>query len=269
MFEAFEADFMQRALIVGIIIGLAGSSFGVFVVQKRLGFLGSGLAHAAFGGVALGLLLSIEPLWIAIPFTLIVSQLIIIFKQKTGISADTITGILFSLSVALGMVFLAMMDNYTVDAMTYLFGSILSVSNTDMIISFVLFPVSGIVFILNWKKWAFSTFDRELAYSDKLNVSGHEYLLAFMIALIIVVSVKIIGIILVSAFLVIPAAAARLISSTFANMTILSMITGLVSVLAGIYYSYQLDIPTGASIILVQSLLFIIFLLIRRLKSWI
>ncbi|ROL59083.1 metal ABC transporter permease, partial [Bacteroidetes/Chlorobi group bacterium ChocPot_Mid] len=132
MLEVFSYAFMQRAIIAGILVGFVASYYGAFVVQRRMSFMGSGLAHTAFGGIALGLLLESEPLWIAIPFTVIVSILITWIKQKAKISVDTSIGILFSVSVALGIIFISLKEGYSVDAFTYLFGSILSVNPSDL-----------------------------------------------------------------------------------------------------------------------------------------
>ena len=133
MFELLTLPFMQRALIAGLLIGFLASYYGVFVVQRGLSFLGSGLAHAAFGGVALGLLLESEPLWIAVPFTIIVAIGITWVKNRTELGSDTTIGIFFSVSMALGIIFLFLRKQYSADAFTYLFGSILSVTVIDII----------------------------------------------------------------------------------------------------------------------------------------
>ena len=125
MFDLLTLPFMQRALIAGVLIGFLASYYGVFVVQRGLSFLGSGLAHAAFGGVALGLLLESEPLWIAVPFTIIVAIGITWVKNRTELGSDTTIGIFFSVSMALGIIFLYLRKQYSTEAFTYLFGSIL------------------------------------------------------------------------------------------------------------------------------------------------
>jgi ABC-type Mn2+/Zn2+ transport system permease subunit len=120
MIEIFSLPFIQRAAIAGVLIGFVTSYYGVFIVQRKLSFLGSGLAHSAFGGAALGLLLDTEPLWVALPFTIIISILIVYLKEKSKLSGDTSVGILFSVAVALGIIFLSLKKGYTNDAFTYL-----------------------------------------------------------------------------------------------------------------------------------------------------
>jgi zinc transport system permease protein len=255
---------MQRALIGGVLVGFLASYYGVFVVQRGLSFLGSGLAHAAFGGVALGLLLESEPLWIAVPFTIVVAIGITWVKSKTLLGADTTIGIFFSVSMALGIVFLFMRRQYSVDAFTYLFGSILSVGFTDIIFTSLIVLLT-LFFLPFWKRWAYSSFDKELAQADRIPVLFDDYLLSVLIAVTVVVSIKLVGIVLIAAFLVIPAATARLLSKSFSRMTIVSVIIGVLSAIAGLWISYFIDIPSGAAIIILQAIIFFISLFFSSL----
>jgi len=254
---------MQRALIGGILISLLASYYGVFVVQRGLSFMGSGLAHAAFGGVALGLLVSIEPLWIAIPFTILVAIGITWVKERTDLSGDTAIGIFFSVSMALGIIFLFLHQNYSDDAFTYLFGSILAISWLDIFMAFLLLLVSATTIPL-WRNWAYSSFDRELAISDRLPVKRDDYLLAVLIAVTIVVAIKLVGIVLIAAFLIIPAATARQLASTFRMMTLFALAIGIAGTVAGLLISFYLDIPSGAAIILIQAVLFFSAMLLNH-----
>lgn len=258
MIDAFMMPFMQRALIAGILIGLIASYFGVFIVQRRMSFLGDGLSHAAFGGIALGLLLRTEPLWLAVPFTILVALAITYLKEKTELGADTSIGIFFAVSVALGIIFISLKREYSVDVFSYLFGSILSVMSGDLWIAAILGVLTLLTLFLFWRRWAYATFDSELAKADKIKVLRDDFILSVFLAVTVVVSVKIVGIILIAAFLVIPAASARLVSSTFGIMTMLSVIFGVFSSIAGLIISYVFDIPSGATIILVQAFIFIV-----------
>ena len=255
MFEGLDQPFIQRALVAGVLVAWLGSYFGAFVVQRGLSFLGDGLAHAAFGGVALALLLGIEPLWVAVPFTVAVALAITWVRERTRLGADTTVGIFFSVSVALGVVFLSLKRGYTADAFTFLFGSILAVSGVDLWIIALVVIATALAWPL-WGRWAYATFDRELALADRLPVARDDYLLTAYIAVAVVVGVKLVGIVLITAFLVIPAATARLFARSFATMTIFAQGFGVASVLVGLLLSYRLDIPSGASIILVQAGIF-------------
>ena len=257
MTEIISLPFMQRALIGGIMVGFLASYYGVFVVQRGLSFLGSGLAHAAFGGVALGLLLNAEPLWIAVPFTILVAIGIAWVRHRTELGSDTAIGIFFAISMALGIVFLFLRKDYGSDAFTYLFGSILAITNNDLIITAGMI-VCTLILVPLWKRWAYTSFDRELAAADRLPIRQDDYILIILIALTVVVSIKLVGIVLIAAFLVIPAASARLLSRTFGRMTIFSILIGICSAIAGLFISYYLDVPSGATIILFQSVIFFV-----------
>lgn len=255
MLEALGYPFFQRALLAGLLVSLLGGALSAFVVQRRLSFLGDGLAHAAFAGVALGLFLREEPLYLALPFTLAVALAITYVKERSGLSEDTAIGVFFALSVALGAVFLAKARGYVGDAMGYLFGSLLAVGPGD------LWAVGGVVLLglallPLWGALAYATFDRELALADRVPVGLHDYLLSAYLALALVVAVKVVGVLLVAAFLVIPGAAARLLGRTFAGMTLLALLFALSATLLGLYASFLLDWPSGAGVVLAQALLF-------------
>jgi zinc transport system permease protein len=267
MFDFITQTFMQRALLAGVLVGFISSYFGVFIVQRRMSFMGSGLAHAAFGGVALALFLNTQPLWIAIPFTIIASFGITLLREKTNLGTDTSIGIIFAISVALGIIFLSLKRSYTADAFAYLFGSILAVQLTDLLFTAFLAIITIFTFLGYWSRWAYATFDNELARTDRIHVSRDDYILNTLIAIAIVVSVKLVGIILVAAFLVIPAAGARLLTITFFKMTVISIIFGIVSSILGLWLSFVLDLPSGATIILVQALLFFMSLLYSKTLS--
>jgi len=253
--EALTYPFFQRALVAGTLVSLLAGLLAPFVVQRRLSFLGDGLAHAAFAGVALGLFLRGEPLWFALPFTFLVAMAITFVKERTELSEDTAIGVFFALSVALGAVFLSKAKGYVGDAMGYLFGSLLAVGPADLV-AIGLLLLLALSLLPLWGPLAYATFDRELALADRVPVVRHDYLLSGFIAVSLVLAVKVVGIILVAAFLVIPGAAARLLSRTFSGLTLLSLGLSLLSTLLGLMASFLLDWPSGASVVLVQALLF-------------
>lgn len=255
MIDLIQMPFMQRALAAGCLVGFLASYFGVFVVQRRLSFLGAGLGHAAFGGVALGLLLRTEPLWIAVPFTILVALGIDYIRARTKLSGDTAIGVVFAVAVALGVIFLSLREEYSADAFAYLFGSILAVTRADLWVTAAVAVGAAAAFPL-WNRWAYATFDAELAQADGIRLRRDDVLLSLLLAVTVVVAVKVVGILLVAAFLVIPAAAARLVSGTFIQMTLLAVLVGMTTAVAGLFASYWLDVPSGATIILVQALLF-------------
>jgi len=265
MSEIFSLAFMQRAMIAGILLGAVSGFLGVFVVQRKISFLGSGLSHAAFGGIAMGIFLGVEPMFLAIPFTLLIAVLMVFLKKKADISADTSIGILFSVAMAIGIIFLALNENYSADAYSYLFGSILNVSAIDLAVVAALSLIIAVIGKIYWGRWAYSTFDMELARTSKLPVETDEYILTLLISLLIVVSIKVVGMLLLGAYLVIPAATARIVSRTFFQMSVLSIVIGAVSSIGGLILSYFVDLPSGAVIILLQAILLIVLLIAKRI----
>jgi zinc transport system permease protein len=251
LLEALGMPFMQRALLAGVISAAVAGYFGVFIVQRRMAFMGTGLAHAAFGGVGLALLMEQEPLVVALPFTVAVAVLITWVRERSSLGVDTVIGIFFALTMALGIVFIAQLKSYATDAFALLFGSLLGISRFDIWAVLVVL-VLALASLPLWPRWAAATFDRESAIAERLPVRRDDYTLNILLALVIVVAAKVVGIVLVSAFLVIPAAAARLITARFAQMTMVSVALGVLTAVAGLAASYLLDWPSGATVILVQ-----------------
>ncbi len=254
--DIFQYVFMQRALVTAVLVGGLCAVVGVYIVLKRMAFIGAGISHSAFGGVTLGFLLGLNPVAVAIPFCLAVALAIGWVSQRGRIPEDTAIGIFFASTMALGVIFVGISRGYNVDLFGYLFGSILSVSSSDLWLILGLgLGVIGII-VLFFKELFFLSFDEEMAKVSGLPVTGFYYLLLTLIALTIILSIKIVGIILVSALLVIPAAAAFQFTHNFRTMMLLSVLIGIVSGVAGLLLSYQLDLASGATIVLVATVIF-------------
>lgn len=271
----FSFAFMQRALLAGLVIAVMAGMVGTFVVQRGLSFLGDGLAHASFGGIALGALVAAfsgdsgilqYPLTLAVPFTLLVAIGIAFVRDRTRLGSDTVIGVFFAVTVALAVLFVSVIppERSSVDVFSLLFGSILAVSQTDLWVILAVFAISVTALGLLWPRLAYATFDSELAQTDGVRVRLLEYILFGLAALIVVVSAQVVGVVLMAAYLVIPAAAARLVSRSLAGMTVRAVVIGLVSTLGGLLLSFWLDVPSGSVIILAQALIFVIAAIMRR-----
>jgi len=264
--DPIRLAYMQRALAAATMVGVLAGFFGVFVVQRGLGFFGSGLAHAAFGGIALGLVVSVHPLVVALPFTMLAAAGMVWMRDRSGLRADTIIGIWSSLAMALGMMLMAHQRDVRIDPMVYLFGSLLAVGNIDLI---AIGCVVAIVLTLAplWPRWAYIAYDAELARTDGVSVFLHDLLYSMSLAGLVVVACKVAGILLISAMLVLPAATARLVSTRFASMTLMSVaIGGLLSALS-LWPAYHLDLPLGPAIVATQGVAFLIAVGVNRLTS--
>jgi len=247
---------MQRALVASVIIGAVCAVIGVYVVLRGLAFIGAGIAHASFGGVALGFLLGINPLATAVIFCL-ATALGIAFVTKQGeVKEDTAIGIFFASTMAFGVLLIGLMKGYNVDLFGYLFGSILAVTPTDLWMSGLLGIAVLSTVSLFYKELLFITFDPETAEAVGLPVTRLYFLLVGLIALTVVLSIKVVGIVLVSALLVTPAAAAYQWTDDFRKMMWLSMAIGVGTTVSGLFLSYWLNTASGATIVLLSTAVF-------------
>jgi len=255
--EPLSLQFMQRALIAGLAVAAVCAVMGVFVVQRGLAFLGDGLAHSAFGGIAIGLFLgaSVEhAVWIAIPFTAMIAIGIGYVLRHTQLRGDVAISVFFSFSLALGVLFLHLRKatGPQIDIESLLFGSMLGVTPQVLTVVVVVSAVALALTLLLWSRLAYAIFDPELAAISGVPVGVLEYLLLAETAVVVVVAVKTVGVVLVSSFVVIPAATARLIGSSLARVTALACLIGTLGAAIGLLASYHLNTPSSATIILLH-----------------
>jgi zinc transport system permease protein len=256
--EPLGYEFMQRAMLAGIAVAAVCAVIGVFIVQRGLAFLGDGLAHAAFGGIAIGLYLgaSVEnAVWIAIPFTAIVALGIGFVLRRSALRGDVATGVFFSFSFALGVLFLGLRTaaDRPVQVEHLLFGNMLSVTPAVLYVVVSVAAVACVLTLLLWSRLAYAIFDPELAAISGVPVAVLEYLLLAETAVVVVVAVKTVGVVLVSSFVVIPAASARLVGSTLGAATMIAVVVSTVGAAVGLIASYHLNTPAAATIILIHS----------------
>jgi zinc transport system permease protein len=256
MIDMFSLQFMQNAFLAGMMLSFVLAVVSFFVVLRRLSFIGVGVAHSAFGGVALGALLGISPTLTAIGFAVVVSNAIGYIGKKGHLGTDTAIGIFFPLAMAMGVIFIGMSDQYNVDLFGYLFGNILAITRQDLIITAVLGGLVLLSTVLFFKELLFVAYDREVAFVSGMPVAFLDHFFLTILALSVVISMKIIGIILVSALLVIPGAAASQITRRYNSMIAVSILIALISTSGGLIISYYADLPSGATIVTLASLIF-------------
>lgn len=250
--------FAQRALVGGILIAVACSLLSFFVVVRRLAFVGMGISHAAFGGVALGLAAGIDPVLSAGGFCALVAVGIGWLTHRGRFHEDTVIGVLFVTAMAMGVVLVRVANAYNLDLMSYLFGSILALGWTDVAIIAAISSLALLYELLFFKELLFLSFDRETAVASGLPVLAVDYGFLVVLSLVIVVSIKLVGIILVSALLVIPAAAGMQLSRNYRGAMVLSLLVSTAAVFLGLFLSFRYNVASGAAIVLV---LFALFLL--------
>ncbi len=266
MIEFFDLQFMQNAFWAGMMLSLVLAVISFFVVLRQFSFIGVGVAHSAFGGVALGTLIGISPTLVAVGFAVIVSNAIGYVSRRGKLSTDTAIGIFFSLAMALGVIFIGLSDQYNIDLFGYLFGNILAVSKEDLWIIAILGGLILIFAFLFFKELLFIAFDREVAYVSGISVSLFDHLLLTFLSLAVVISMKVVGIILVSALLVIPGAAAAQVTDRYVSMIVVSIATALISTAGGLIISYYADLASGATIVTLAAILFFIAFIWGRIR---
>ncbi|NIM04825.1 MAG: metal ABC transporter permease [Armatimonadetes bacterium] len=268
MSDILQYGFMQRALIAGAVIGVICAVVGVYVVLRGMAFIGAGIAHASFGGVALGVLLGINPVVAALVFCLIIAWGIGILARKGEVREDISIGVFFAATMALGILVIGLTKGYQVDLFGYLFGSILAVTPQDLWISLILGAVVLSVVGLFFKDLLFITFDSEMAEVAGLPAERLHFVLLGLISLTVVLSMKVVGIILVSALIITPAAAAYQLTEDFRKMMALAVLIGVLAATLGLLLSYWLNTASGATIVLLATFFFLasVALSPRRLR---
>ncbi|MGB9741970.1 MAG: metal ABC transporter permease [bacterium] len=258
MGELLGYGFIRNALFGSVMVATVCSVMGVFVVLRGLAFAGAGIAHSAFGGVALGFVLGIDPLLSAILFCLLTAGLISVTGSRARLRQDTAIGIFFSWTMALGVILIGMMRRYDARVYGYLFGNVLGITSGNILLIAGLTVVVLTVVGLFFKEFKLLTFDEELALAAGEPAGLLNGIQLGLIALTVVVALKAVGIILVEALLVIPAATAYQLTSRYGMMFVLSWIFGLVASISGLVLSYFFNLPSGATVVMVAVLLFVL-----------
>jgi len=261
MLEILQIDFMRNAVIGGIILSILLSVLSIFITIKNWSFINVGISHATFGGLAIGFYIGINPTLTGAVFAILIGLLIGYISKKGKLHEDTSIGILFSFSMAVGVIIISMAPNYNSDLFTFLFGNILTITKDD-ITGLLLFTVFTIVFIyVFFRKIMFCCYDEDVAYSTGVKTGFYYYSLITIVAVATVLSVKLVGVILASAMIILPSAFASQFFWHYKKIILFSIIFSIFIVLTGIYLSYIYDFPAGAFIVFLYSTAFGIVLI--------
>jgi len=265
MLEALQYEFMRNALLAGFLASVACGVIGTYVVVKRAVFISGGIAHAAFGGIGLGYLIGISPVLGAMIFTPASALGMGLITRKTRLPEDTAIGILWATGMALGIIFIGLAPGYAPDLFSYLFGNILTVPTADLALMLALDAVIIIIVLALYKEFLALSFDEEFSQVVGVPVGALYLLLLCLIALTVVVLIRVVGIILVIALLTIPPALARQFTSNLIRMMLLSVLFSFIFASGGLWLSYELDLASGATIILLGGITFLLSLGFSRL----
>ncbi len=269
MLEILSYPFFQRAILAGLIMALLLAFLGPFVILKRMSFFADGIAHASLAGVAIGIFLSFNPLLAAILVSVIFAIIIYFTEQRQELPVDTIIGILFSFGMAVGVLLISIYPGYQPELMSFLFGNILAIQKNELITIFGLGLFVLLFLSFNLKQLALFTLNEETAYVEGIKIKKLRLFLYIFLAITVVLGIKILGIILISALLLIPTAIARLFSRSFVSLLVSSILLAEGIVLAGIIFSYYLNLPTGPSIVVLGVLVFIFGIFAKSIKKYV
>jgi zinc transport system permease protein len=268
--ELLEYKFILNSLLAGVLASISCGIIGTYIVTRRMVFLSGGITHSSFGGIGIGYYLGFNPIITAAIFGVLSAFGIEFISKRSNIREDSVIGILWSFGMAVGIMFIFLTPGYAPNLMSYLFGSILTVSSLDIGLMAGLSVVLILVFVLFYRIIVFVSYDQEFARTHKLAVSLINYTLMGLVALTIVLNIKVVGIILVISLLTIPQSIANLFTKNFKNIIIGSIVIGLIGAFLGLVISYKINIPSGASIIFSLVMIFLIaksFQVVKRYLS--
>ena len=256
--EALQFGFMRNALMAGVLVSIACGIIGTFVVVKRIVFISGGIAHAAYGGIGLGYFLKFNPILGAIVFSVAAALGMGAVQRRTRQRADTVIGVIWAIGMALGVILVDLTEGYKADLMSYLFGSILAVPSSDLLIILVLDLVIIALVVSFYKELLAISFDETFATVENVPVDAIYMILVCMIALTVVMMMRVVGLIMVIALLTMPAAISGQFVKNMKTMMVLASILGVIFTTTGLWLSYFLNLTSGATIILVSGAVYLL-----------
>ncbi len=252
-----EFPFMQRAIAGAVLMGILGGVLGSFVTLRSLSFFSHAVGHAALVGVALGVLLQLNPTWMLLPFTLVFGVVVLYLIDKTDLGSDSVLSIVLSGALALGVILTSLIQGYRGNLMSVLFGDILAINTTDLILTLLVLVLSSIFLLSSLRQQILLTLNPAVAKIQGIPVQLYRYAFVVLLSLAVAVAIKAVGVLLVNAFLVIPASIAKLISHNFSRFMVMSVIFGSTTSIAGIIISGLFNFASGPSIVIVQFIVFV------------
>ncbi|MBF2067027.1 MAG: metal ABC transporter permease [Calothrix sp. C42_A2020_038] len=266
LISLLQLPFMQRAIWGAILMGVVGGLLGSFVTLRSLSFFSHAVGHAALVGVVLGVFLQINPTWMLIPFTLVFGVVVLYFVDKTDIASDSILSIVLSGALAIGLILSSFIRGYRGNLMSVLFGDILAIDNTDLILTLILLIASATFLLSTLRAQILLTLNPAVAQVQGVPVQLYRYGFVLLLSLAVAIAIKAVGVLLVNAFLVIPSSTAKVMTHHFSRFLVISVVIGSTTSIVGILTSALFKLASGPSIVLVQFVTFILIFGAFKLK---
>lgn len=265
--EMFSAPVLVRALIVGVLVSLCAALLGVSLVLKRYSMIGDGLSHVGFGALAVATVMNLAPMTVAIPVVILAAFLLLRLSSNGKIKGDAAIALISTSALAIGVMAVSMSSGMNVDINSYLFGSIISVSSGDVVISVILALAVLLMFVFFYTKIFAITFDENFAKATGTNANLYNMLIALLTAVTIVIGMRLMGSMLISSLIIFPALCSMRVFRSFKSVTICSAVISVTTFVIGMFISYIADTPCGASIVCVNIVFFVVFFVIGAVMS--
>lgn len=263
--EMLQYTFIQRAILVGSLVSVCAALLGVSLVLKRYAMIGDGLSHVGFGILTIATAFGLTPLPIAIPGVIIFAIILLKIGNKSNIKSDSAIALLSSSSLAIGVAITSLTTGLNTDVCNFMFGSILAMSESDVYLSITVSVIVAILFVIYYRKLFAVTFDEDFSRASGLNVTWYTNIIAILTAVVIVVGMRMMGTMLISSIIIFPALTSMRVFKSFKKVVISSGVVSIITFLIGIYFSYIYSISTGATIVLVNLVAFVIFSIVGKI----
>lgn len=267
IFEMFQYPFMQRALLVGLFVAICAALVGVSLVLRKNSMIGDGLSHTAFSAFALATVLGVTPLWFALPVVVLASFFVLRLSQNKKLHGDAAIAVLSASSLAIGTFAISVSKGVNIDLNSYLFGSILSASWLDVILSGALALVVFALYLFAYHRIFAITFDEEFAKSVGVKTGLYDAIFAAICSVVIVLGMRLLGSLLISSLIIFPTLTAMRLTKTFRGVVATSVVVSIVAFLLGLIASYQFATPTGATVVLANLFIFILALIAEKIRK--
>ncbi len=263
--EIFSAPVLVRALVVGILVSLCAALLGVSLVLKRFSMIGDGLSHVGFGALAVATVMNLAPMAVAIPVVILAAFILLRLSSNSKIKGDAAIALISTGALAVGVMAVSMSGGMNIDINSYLFGSIISVSGSDVVVSVILAAVVLAMFVFFYTKIFAITFDESFSRATGINANLYNMLIALLTAVTIVIGMRLMGSMLISSLIIFPALCSMRVFRSFRSVTVCSAVIAVVTFIVGMVISYAADTPCGASIVCVNIVVFAVFFAVGKI----